>query len=484
MKDVSRRDFVKYSLGGMSALVVGSGMSWMMGDKAHAGVRAETLNLHITDALKDMATHNTLNSAQCYFWIFKEDRLPADCPGPMIFVAEGDTVQVNITNELDEPHAFYLPGMFNSGPIAPGQTVKKFFIAKNPGTHLYYDNLNAPVNRVMGLHGAFIVMPKVAPAGHKFTPYGNRATPGVQQLFDDFGPTPWFPGLAWEQGDEATHTPPFRTNIWLLHQASPNLFAEVGSFTPGQNYPAAQFLQKFLHDPFAAAKPTTNAIPQYFTISGQAGHFSHSSPYICPNHRVGEPVLLRLLNPGLWTHSMHIHANHIYITSVNGVVQSNPIWVDVFNLYPMGIVDYMNPYMRMPDVPNVRGIGRPDPGLPAGISGGTTWPPIEEINSFMPGPAPAGATPFQVLGNERASDANGAVISLGVQLSPLCYPMHDHSEPTQTSQGGNYNMGLISGMNVIGDRNTMMNFPNQPAIHGPGPLGVFPPAVPPPWFEH
>ena len=39
-----------------------------------------------------------------------------------------------------------------------------------------------------------------------------------------------------------------------------------------------------------------------------------------------------------------------------------------------------------------------------------------------------------------------------VPLSPVCYPMHDHSEPSQTAQGGNYNMGLIAGMNIIGDR--------------------------------
>jgi hypothetical protein len=189
---------------------------------------------------------------------------------------------------------------------------------------------------------------------------------------------------------------------------------------------------------------------------------------------------------------MHIHANHIYITSVNGVVQSNPIWVDVFNLYPMGVVDYTNPYMRPPDVPNVRGIGRPDLGLPAGISGGRTWPPIEEINTFMPGGPDTPGTAFQKVGSLTASDVNGTPISLAVQLSPLCYPMHDHSEPTQTSQGGNYNMGLISGMNFIGDRNTLMNFPNQPAINCPGPLAtdvgvhadIYPPAVPPPWFEH
>jgi hypothetical protein len=31
--------------------------------------------------------------------------------------------------------------------------------------------------------------------------------------------------------------------------------------------------------------------------------------------------------------------------------------------------------------------------------------------------------------------------------------MHDHSEPTQSTQGGNYNTALISGMYIIGDRN-------------------------------
>jgi hypothetical protein len=165
---------------------------------------------------------------------------------------------------------------------------------------------------------------------------------------------------------------------------------------------------------------------------------------------------------------MHVHANHFYVTYVNGVVMENPIWLDVFNVFPMSVVDYTVPYLRPHDIPNVRGIGRADLGLPAGsLPGGRTWPPNEELNMVIP------AAP------------------LPVQLSPLCYPMHDHSEPSQTSQGGNYNMGLISGLNFIGDRSTpgAMNFPRQPLLHGPGPgsphgiNGVFPVAVPPPWFD-
>jgi FtsP/CotA-like multicopper oxidase with cupredoxin domain len=469
---MNRREFLKMGLGGTAALVVGSEIPWILENKAYGAVHALTLNFHITDALKDMATHNVINAAQCYFWIFKEDRFPAECPGPHIFTTEGDTIRISITNHLDEDHAFFIPDLFNSGPIAPGQTVNKFFTADKAGTYLYFDNLNTPVNRVMGLHGAFIVMPRAPEAGHKFTPYSRPSAP-VQRLFDDLGSTPWFPGLSWEAGDPATFTPPFRQYIWLLHQASPNLFAEVGNFTPGRDFPAAQFVNRFLRDPFDAGKPTFNAIPQYFTISGQSGHFSHNSPYICPMHRVGEPVLLRFLNAGLWTHSMHIHANHVYVLSVNGQVQRNLLRIDTFNIHPGWNVDWLAPYIRPPDVPNTRGIGRADPGLPT-LSGGTTWPPFQELNTIIPD-------------SLSAKDQNGNPISLAVQLSPMSYPMHDHSEPSQTSQGGNYNMGLISGLNFIGDRNTpggVTNFPGeQPIVHGPGPLGVFPPEFPPPWFS-
>jgi hypothetical protein len=96
------------------------------------------------------------------------------------------------------------------------------------------------------------------------------------------------------------------------------------------------------------------------------------------------------------------------------------------------------------------------------------WPPFEEINTILPDNLSAGA------------------VDLSMQLSPLAYPMHDHCEPTQTAQGGNYNLGMIAGMNITGDRTTsagVVDFPHQPIVSGPGPKGVFPPTVSPPWFS-
>jgi hypothetical protein len=70
------------------------------------------------------------------------------------------------------------------------------------------------------------------------------------------------------------------------------------------------------------------------------------------------------------------------------------------------------------------------------------------------------------LGTTALNQLGTAAVELGQRLSPLCYPGHDHLEPSQTAQGGNYNCGLISGIYVIGDRNAKsqglgdwMNFP-------------------------
>jgi hypothetical protein len=446
---MKRRDFLKLSAAGVATLIMDPHIPGV--GEAEAAAATHSLNITITDCLKEMATYNAVNTgATCYFWIYKMTAdgvdVTAECPGPTMVMVKGESVSITITNALDEPHSFFVPGMFDSGPIAPGATYNGTFTATVSGAHLYYDNLNDPVNRVMGLHGALIVRPAAAAAGHKLTPYDNP-TANVQSLYDAFGSTDYFPGLAWDQGDAATNVPPYRAYCWLLHQASPILFAEVGNYPAGLDYPAQQFVDLFLNDPFVPNG--NNRVPDYFTINGQSGFFSHFSPEVTMMGRVGEPCVVHILNAGLWLHSCHIHANHIYVTSVNGQVSPNPIWVDVYTVKPMDRVDYTVPYMRPPDNANLRGIGRPDAPLTS-LSGTPVWPPVEELNVFMPGP-----------GESMAQDINGNTIDLKQRMSPLCYPMHDHSEPSQTAQGGNYNMGLISGIYFIGDRNTpgYMDFP-------------------------
>ncbi|MHB8069311.1 MAG: multicopper oxidase domain-containing protein [Desulfobaccales bacterium] len=530
---MKRREFIKYGTGGLAALVVGTKMPWVMDNPAYASNIATNgiINLNITDAVKQMVTHNPGHPATCYFWIYQDagpNPVPADCPGPIIFATSGDTITVNVTNQLDAPHAFAIPKLrITTGPIAPsGGTASIRFKVGPAGTYLYYDDLNAPVNRVMGLHGAFIVMPRGthgsrAGAGHRLTPYDHPG-PNVQQLFDDLGHAPWWPGLAWEEGDPTTDTFPYRQQIWLMHQASPNLFTQVGnnatiSFTTtageavtGSSRDPVVFTKAFLHDalrnPPAVNGFPTNFVPQYFTISGQSGHFAHNNPYICPYSRVGEPVLIRLLNAGMWLHSTHIHANHIFVLQHNNRSDvfpgsfDNPIWVDVYTSNPLDTYDWLVPYMRPPDVPNDLGIGRDDLEQSLDVSttsvviGGfgldptsvgpnwkkadvpvnpanpwvpgqhLTWPPLQEINMFIPR-----------VGDRKAKDQSNNDIDCAVRLSPICFPMHDHSEPSQVANGGNYNCGLISGIVFTGDRKgarpgqtaKVQTFPDRPTTGDP-----------------
>jgi hypothetical protein len=473
---MKRRDFIKTTLGGAVALVVGSKLPGFMDNPAYAAVRS--LNFTITDCIKEMVTYNALSAGfpvaqpqgvldgTCYFWCFKEATLAANCPGPTIYAYVGDFVDISITNALDEPHALVVENMFNSGAIAPGATVTRRFKVVRAGTFMYYDNLNAPVNRVMGLHGCFIAMPAVA-SGASYTPY-DTATPEVQRLFDDLGnnspnAATHYPGLRWEEGNASTQTPPYRQYVWLCHQASPKLFAEVGALPPGQIYDKTKFRNLFLRAPFAA-NARNSYCPQYFTINGESGHFCHNNPVVVPMARVGEPVVVRIMNAGLWSHSMHLHANHYYVLSVNGVVQGvadplnptilspGPIWVDTFTLNEFGQPGYkydmLVPFMRPPDIPNTRGIGRAGSGDTALLTnaGQPAYPPFEEFNVFMP-----------EKGTTAKSPLDGVTpVSIAVRQSPLCYPMHDHSEASQTSQGGNYNCGLIAGVYFIGDQNITM----------------------------
>lgn len=519
MKKIDRRQFLKYGTAGAAAIVVGSKVSapWLGGSQAYAAT--QTLNFTLTDAIKQMHTHIPRNTATCYFWVFKDmiarpnfpTGFPAEVPGPQVYATAGDTIQITLNNDRNasgETLGFAIArgggvvefdsknqGLPNG--VAPGASATFSFQVPGPGTYLYYAFRNSlgpgdPVPRLMGLHGALVSMPagSVAPFGWSKYPYSDAAlasAPGVKQLYDDFGEAPWWPGLAWHEGDPnpggPNPTPPYRQYIWLTHQASPNLFAAVGnnatiSFTnqegvakSGRARDTAIFIEAFVNDRFIATSndgrantaklDRFNFKPHFFTINGQSGHFCHNNAAITPMHRVGECTLVRIINAGLWTHSMHIHANHVYVTAVDNEVQENPLWVDVFFLHPMGHMDYTLPFMRPPDVPNVGGIGRggsgqaalatlaapPFPGFPGAVSH-PAWPPVEEFTLHHP-----------KIGTIKKGFLGGTV-DIAQRQSPLCFPMHSHTEPDQTTQGGNYNTALISGMYFIGDQNgPLKDFP-------------------------
>lgn len=314
MKSISRRDFLKFSTCGMAAVAVGTaggyGLLWR--DK-EAMAASQSLNIDIIEA-----EHEMTDLVRVPVWAYRINGTTS-VPGTAIFAVEGDDLTINVSNDLTVNHAFSVPGVVDSGSIAPGQTVQLKFKAPTAGTYMYLDPLNAPVNRVMGLHGALVVLPRLA-----VTPYSNP-TANIKALFEDFGTTSHFPGHPWD---------PNRTWLWIVSSADPIKNA-LAANTPG----------------ISPAAFTTGYAPQYFMINGKSGFFSSHSRGVEIMGNEGQPALIRTMNAGLSWHSLHTHFNHCYLLAVDGVPQSNLWLVDVWTMGPMDRKDVLMPFIQPPDIP-------------------------------------------------------------------------------------------------------------------------------------
>lgn len=469
---MKRRDFLKYSMCGLTALALGSINLPPIFRKREADAAGLTVDLSMEEAMVEM-----VDKTQVYFWLFKQSgaALPS-IPGPVIFAYAGDRITLNITNNLDEIHEFRIiaagPGgkNVNTGPVLPGQTVTRKFVAREAGTYMYLDPRNAPVNRVLGLHGAFIVLP--AEARHAapgpglvfpnpaVTPYTNP-TAQVQQLFNDLGTQPFFavrpgePGQSWAPVRPAGQPVPeplrmalqaadlpadelarlaamepflFRTRIWVFNAVDPrfNAVAEAG----GNAEPAGGIDPQVFRAEF---------LGRYFMTNGKSGFYSsteHTAPDSALAAYIGEPHVVRILNAGLPTFSPHLHANHFYVLAVNNIVLESLTTPDTMTLGrvendlslnqlgtdPLGAgnrlfldggsrVDWLVPFIRPPDIP-----GDPNTVLEQLIP--------EELATVIDGKFP---------------------------LSPQEYPMHSHVELEQTAAGGNYPQGLITHFIFLGE---------------------------------
>lgn len=314
-------------------------------------------------------------------------------PHPELRVTEGQEITISVTNSDSQVHGFAITGVpaATIAAINPGDTATVVFTAPVGGSYLYVDPYKAPLNRILGLHGAFISEPALGttPNGSA-TPFSRASqTPQVQSLFDAFGGGhPRFPGEKWQANDDR------REKLWLFSQTDPTLNARIAA---GQ-----------LVDP---ATVVPNFLPRYFTINGLSGFdtaihsdssLNHDSPAgrIMPSGRQGQPCLIRTMNAGLATHSVHIHGNHCMELSGTddfGVshCETHVYERDVWPLKPLARIDVMLPFERPPDIP----VGK--------------WPPRDE--------------PF-----------------------PLRYVMHCHTEMSQTAGGGNYPQGAVTHWEMTG----------------------------------
>jgi FtsP/CotA-like multicopper oxidase with cupredoxin domain len=83
-------------------------------------------------------------------------------PGPVLSVAQNDSVTVTVHNDLDEAVSYEVPGESvaqGAAPVAAHSVGSFTFTASDPGTYLYQSPANAGRQLAMGLYGALIVRP-------------------------------------------------------------------------------------------------------------------------------------------------------------------------------------------------------------------------------------------------------------------------------------------------------------------------------------
>lgn len=477
---MKRRDFIKYGACGLTAVALGSiKLPPIFQTEAYAADL--TVNLSMEEALVEM-----VDQTRVFFWLFQlQGAAQPSIPGPVIFAFTGDLVTINITNNLDEVHEFRIiaagPNRRNldTGPIQPGQTVTLRFTAPEGGTYMYLDPRNAPVNRVLGLHGAFIVLPAAArpapppgigvppnpvlPAGTAITPYTNP-TAQVQQLFNDLGAQPFFavrpgePGQFWVPVRPAGEPIPepfrhaledrllpadelarleaiepflFRSRIWMFNAVDPffNAIIEAGgNAEPGGAIDPGVFQANFLG--------------RYFLTNGKTGVFSSLediAPETVLSAFIGEPHVVRILNAGLPVFSPHLHANHFYVLAVNNVVLESVTHPDTMTV---GTVERDIRFRQL----------LADPLGPTNrlfLNGGSR---VDWLVPFIRPPDIPGDpnTPLQDLIPEELATITQRQ-GLETPQSPLEYPMHSHVEIDQTAAGGNYPQGLITHFVFLGE---------------------------------
>jgi len=314
MLQLNRRDFLKYSSCGLVAIAVGTvDIPFLFRSRAFAV--GQSVDLTMEGALVEM-----IDQTQVFHWLYSSPASGPAFPGPVIYAKSGDEITINLTNNLGEAHAFEIVATdVKSGPIPPGGMNSITFTAPAAGTYLYLDPMNAPVNRVLGLHGVLVVLPQMGN-----TPYSMPTAP-VQALFNDLGTTDFFPGEAWL---------PERSRIWLIGSIDPRFNARAGR---GEAIDPTQFTATFL--------------PRYFTINGKSGAFASHAKDVTPKGRIGQPHLIRIVNAGMAAHSPHMHANHFYVLSLDNKVSDNVFDVDTFTVAPLDRVDILLPFIRPPDIP-------------------------------------------------------------------------------------------------------------------------------------
>jgi len=254
-------------------------------------VKGPTFNLTAKDGFI-----TTPDGGAYLMWGYALDGGTMQYPGPTLDVNEGDTVTVNLTNQLNVPVSIVFPG--NVGVTAAGDsdglltkeadpnggTAHYTFTATHPGTYLYYSGTNPALQVEMGLVGALIVRPQdYHPVTKKWAYNHSDSQYDYEYLFLLTEMDPVVHEMAqcgkWSQIDLTTYWPV----LWFIN---------------GRNAP-------------------DTLMPSNFPLLP-------TQPYNClPRMHPGDRILLRFVGGGRDLHPFHPHGNNFLQIARDGRLLSS-----------------------------------------------------------------------------------------------------------------------------------------------------------------
>src|SRR5437016_2214278 len=261
-------------------------------------------------------------------------------PGPTLIVTEGQTVTVNLINQLPTSAgntSILFPGFTltsTSGgaqglltqEAAPGGTVTYTFTASSPGTRAYYSGTQGDLQVEMGLYGAIIVLPNGAPTNGACPAHNTAAglnTAGTALAAGgeaDFRLSPT--GAAYH----LTQSCYDREYLFQFSEMDPNIhiqaLAQVTAIASCTTGVAGNTCPTTLN------VPTEPYHPVYFMINGRsmpddmdtnyAAQYPHQPYNGNPHMHPGELTLLRIIGQGRWQHPFHEPGNPVRVLARDG----------------------------------------------------------------------------------------------------------------------------------------------------------------------
>ncbi|MCM3270857.1 multicopper oxidase family protein [Paenibacillus elgii] len=238
------------------------------------------INLTASVSNQEIASGKTLP-----VWTFNNS-----VPGPQIRVKQGDTVKINLKNQLPEPvtihwHGVPVPNAMDGIPgvtqnaVQPGQSFMYEFKADVPGTYWYHSHQDSVNQLDRGLYGSFVVEGKNE----------EKVDRDYTLMLDEWMSSGEMPGMNMSGG-----------NMSGMDHSTMNMGHDMSMY-------------------------------DLYTINGKSGSLVDQLPV-----KQGDKVRIRLINAGYLSHQIHLHGHEFKVIATDGqpINNSDILKDNVINIAP------------------------------------------------------------------------------------------------------------------------------------------------------